>query len=573
VRIASSIQGGLSDLIADYSLTRNSGFIQDIWRPIDTLEILLGLRYDRYSQDPAPDLNPFFLGRYGIPNNATLAGRDVFSPRFNAQWRPLSRTTLRGGVGIFAANPPAGLPITWFNETYLADGISFANAEVTAAQLASSPPITGTTLPAALQTQLDTIQRNFQQANEGDVSALDPGFEIPRVLRAQAAITQDFDIPFLGKDWRFTVEYTWSDQLQGLQFIDLRLRQQVVNGVPVFLPDGTPRFVTNTVGDARPGVTPSTGANAFRTGQSRAALEQDILITNTQLGSSEAFRFELTKTWDFGRFGNLNFRGDYSRIRQIDVSPANDTATLVSVFETGNYSNINNPAPSEGIQSIPNNLVYEFTWNKTFWKNWEAQLNLVGNYRAGRATSLVSVNPASVPGGTGPTAIPAGIQLLQPGYSTSAFGRILAYLPDGPNDPNVRYINGASYNQLVPIINELGLSQFAGGIIPRNSIRGRDAHQLDLNGQIRIPLPKGRLILDGSIQNFLNLIDQDNGVISRFDIRETLYTGFFDPAGNGGQGQYVITGIDPGVPLFTIDEQVISQGSRWRANLGVRYQF
>ena len=577
VSVTVPTDGDPESLQTDFTLVRNGWFLQDIWRPTPELDVLLGLRYERFGQDEAPELNPFFLAREGIPNTATLDGRDVFQPRFQLNWRALERTTLRGGVGVFAG----GVPPVFFAETFITDGVTSTTPSVS--NVLNADP---NELPAPLQTAIDALgTATLTQAQEGDVAFLDPGFEIPRNLRFQAAIDQEFDVPFLGKNWRFTFEFTHSEILRALQFQDVRPIQQVINGEPVFLPDGTPRFVTPPASfDARPGTSGGQTAGGvffpFRSPVNNDVLEQDIAITNTSLGFTQVYFVELEKGWNFGAFGNVDFRGSYAFTRSFDVSPSNDTDNIADVFETGAFSNVNDPTAAPSIQAIPHNLIWQFTWNKSFWKNWQAQLFAIGNYRSGRATSLVSDQntgfiSAAITGGTSATPGPfPNAQILQPGFSQRANDRILAPLPTGPNDPNFAFAGGATFAQLQAVIDGLGLQEFQGEILPRNFLRAQDTHQLDLGGSLTIPLPRGRLKLEGAVENFLNLLDRDRGVIRRFAIREDLFDAFFDPTGNNGQGQFVITAIDTGVPLTSVDEQpVAGGGSRWRARLGIRYEF
>lgn len=575
VQVTAPFSGDLNDLAADFTLTRNAFFVQDIWRPTRNLDLLLGLRYERLSQDEVPGLNRFFTAREGISNTATLNGKDVFSPRFQYTWRALDRTTFRGGVGIFAAPPGNGTPITWFAETFSQNGVNLAN--FTRDNLAAGAPnfsspnqvVDPNALPQDLLNDLATLGANFPQSAESDVTALDPNFEIPRVLRAQVAFDQDFNVPFLGKDWRFTFEFTQSESLQAIRFTDLRPIQQVVNGQPVFLPDGTPRFISAgpAQGDLRTPISTSTGAAPFRNSIGQALFEQDLLITNTQAGATTSYKIEIAKNWDLAAFGDVGLNLSWSRIRAVDVSPANDTDNVTDVFETGAFSNVLDPAPGFSIQSVPNNFVYRVNWQKSFWKEWQLALNLVGNYRSGRATSLVFNPPAS-----GATAVlPNSVQLLQPGFSATANDRILAALPSGPNDPRFRFQNGATFAELDGLITALGLDDFRGEIVPRNLLRADDTHQIDLGFQLTVPVPgnRGRIVFDGAVENILNVIGRNRGVIRRFNIREDLYVGFFDAATN----QFVITDVDTGVPLTSIDEQPVSGGSRYRARLAVRYQF
>ena len=46
--------------------------------------------------------------------------------------------------------------------------------------------------------------------------------------------------------------------------------------------------------------------------------------------------------------------------------------------------------------------------------------------------------------------------------------RYLPYIPTGPDDSNVEYTDGLTYEQLLPLLQEAGLDQYAGGFAPMN---------------------------------------------------------------------------------------------------------
>lgn len=542
--------GDISEAAADFILDQHSLFVQTNWSLASNIEMLFGLRYEVFSSDDRPAENPFFINRYGFANTASLDGRDILLPRFGFNWQPFDRTVVRGGAGMFAG----GAPVTWFTEPFLTNGVALASAQATAAQLGG--PVDPNELPSEILTTLAQIGDGLVEGLDGSVSFISPGFDLVSNARYSLAIDQRADLGFLGDGWQFTAEAVYSDVIDGLRFEDLR--PQPTGEV---LPAGTPRFVipADNPLDTRPGNPLTTGnANAF----------QDIGIFNTGEGHSLALTFEARKRFDFGAFGTVNFRAGYTYVESIDVSPANDTDNLADVFETGAYDNVNNPAPGPSIQAVPHNAVFNIDWRKEFAKDFAFSVNVFGNYRSGRATSLViDANDPVSSSDLGGISI-AGLQLLQPGFSSDANSRLLAYLPTGPNDPLVRYAGGATYEQIAAIEEALDLSEFRGTFIPRNTVRARDTFRLDLNVQLEVPSPlPGKFIFDAGMRNVLNFLDSDAGLVRRYNIRETLYDAVFDTATN----QFVIDDIDPGTPIP--DTQFPTASSVWRAQLGVRYQF
>ncbi|MGF1462380.1 MAG: TonB-dependent receptor domain-containing protein [Maricaulaceae bacterium] len=574
VFISASITGDPLDLAADFTAVRHSLYIQDIWEPTPELQVLLGLRYERFAQDEAPEINPFFVDRFGFENNATLAGRDVFSPRFGLNYQPsyLPRTTFRTGLAVFAGSGP----LTFLSAGFNINGITLGQALIDGADIEG--PVDPNVIPQEALDALAALQDGLVEGEDGSTASLDPDFEIPRNLRFQFAIDQGFDLPYLGDDWNISLEVVHSEILQALQFVDLRL-QEILPALPGAAA-GIVRF--NQI----PSAVDTRFIGPIDTVQDRDDIIQDIQATNTSLGSSTVFSFDLNKNWDFGRFGEVLFNTGYAFTRSIDVSPANDTDSLQEVFETGAFDNINSPTPAPSIQAVPHNFNYSFTWQKRFWDGWRFQFNAFGNFRSGRATSLVIDDEFNISLGDldntedGLLFIEGrqeeDFEQLVPGVSTTAAGRFIAPLPTGPDDPNFVFTNGLTFeNTFGLLLEELPeLAQFQGGLIPRNFLRAPNSHQLDLNAQLEIPVSRGQLILEGGIRNFLNLLDPRRGQIERFSIRENVFEAAFDVENE----QIVIfsqenaTGAGNGEGLI-FNELEPSVGSIWRAQLGVRYRF
>jgi len=423
-------------------------------------------------------------------------------------------------------------------------------------------------VPQALIDQLGDEEQVVlaNQALESGVNVLDPDYENPRNLRLQLAVDQFFDLGFLGNDWKFTAEVIYSNVLQGLQFQDLRLLEtsETIEALQAIRYDQ----LGADGGDLRPvsEIAQSNDSVTFD-GQDGPFLDpQDIVVTNTSEGFSTVLRFGLQKFFDFGAFGGVDFNANYAYTESVDVSPANDTDDLDDVFETGAYNDVNNPIAGPSIQAVPHNFVYTFDYRKEFGNDWAVTLSVLGNFRSGRATSLVIDEANNDLNNLG--LADEGVELIQPAFSDRAQSRLLAYLPTGPNDPLVRYVGDASFEDLQSVIDLFGINEFQGGFLPRNTIRANTTHQLDLNAQLEVPVSFGRLILEGGIRNFLNLLDRDRGLVQRFGIRENLYDSGFDPE----TGQLVIYNTfdaeDLGDEMF-----VTGTASGWQAQLGVRFQF
>jgi hypothetical protein len=120
------------------------GFIQDNWKVLRNLTLNIGLRYDltlprAEAHDRAEWLDPNALSPLQVPGLGPLHGGEVFAtpnnpylynadyhdwqPRFGFAWRPISKTVVRGGYGIFytasriAAAGAGGIGQNGFSQT------------------------------------------------------------------------------------------------------------------------------------------------------------------------------------------------------------------------------------------------------------------------------------------------------------------------------------------------------------------------------------------------------------------------------------------------------------------------
>src|SRR5690606_8712750 len=63
-----------NEAAADFELGQSNLYVQDNWYLNDTMELGLGLRYERYDVSDKPTLNPTFVDRYAYSNQENLDG-------------------------------------------------------------------------------------------------------------------------------------------------------------------------------------------------------------------------------------------------------------------------------------------------------------------------------------------------------------------------------------------------------------------------------------------------------------------------------------------------------------------
>ena len=249
----------------------------------------------------------------------------------------------------------------------------------------------------------------------------------------------------------------------------------------------------------------------------------------TLLQSPESFTFSayLNKDWTW-RDLDIDLNLGYAYTDAEEVSPLT-SSRAISNFENFSTDNFNNPtvatANSEVEQRITARLVLDWEWKP----EWNTRFIFRGELNDGRPFSYNFDTPF---GDGDPT---SSGNLF--GDSDASEDRALLYVANGTVDPLVNYMetyaqlqttvtNAAGqdivvqgedvFNSYLDFLNASGLSQFAGGIAPRNSFQSDVNGKIDLRIQQNIPLPKKlgndklKLIMD--IENFTNLLNDEWGI-------------------------------------------------------------
>lgn len=514
---------------ADFDTDTLALFVQDSWDVTDRLTLNAGLRYERISTSDRPLANPNSFARTGIDNTTTLDGVDILLPRIGFTYDVSDDVTLRGGVGRYSG----GQPNVWVSNAFSQSGAN--TAEFEAEDIVITPDSIVNILPEALAIVPDTVEENLAAGNEGPVSLIDPEFELPNDIRYQLAVDYLVDIPFLGEDFSWTTEFLHINRNQAPAWVDASLpgisRSPTSGGSVVLAPDGRQLFIDDDN-------------------------NTDLLLTNSDGGRSNIFSTSLAKRWDSG----WSFSASYTNQ---DVTEANQgtSSTASSNFRFSPQINRNEAFIGTGRFEIEHRLGATVGYTTEFFAGYETSFNLFFERRSGQPVSFTTNFDGGFAnfGGDG-----LGGAALSPGFFGGTF---LAFIPT-PGDNSFVIDPGANFTEadLFAAIDAAGLSEFAGGFVPKGSTSSPYINTLDLSITQEIPgFAKGhRGKITFIIDNLLNLIDSSQGRV--FDSQFGSLR-LYDVDNIDEQGRFVIDQLRNDQFRFDADD------STWRIKLGISYSF
>jgi outer membrane receptor protein involved in Fe transport len=603
-----SSTGDINDAAAAFKRSIYSVFAQDDWQMTDQLALTAGVRVDWYDGG-RPDLNPNFVSRYGINNDAGFSTLDpIVMPRIALTYdmddfAVFSRAQLRAGVGIFSG----GDPVVWFGNAFQNNGSTFAQGTTQdpACGLAS-----GQQLDVVVNGQFTGVPECFRAsavataaAGQGFTQSIDPDIKVPTVLRANVGFQSELNFAETGflSGWNLNLDYIFSRTRNAFTVVDLAQAPDIRRGLGGFTVDGRPLY--SQIDPLRSGctaelvdITPTpvySGVNAACFGGSRV---DELMLTNSGSFNSHNASAILSKYFDGGMFtegGSTFFSLGYA------YSGAKDRRNMYNSTAGSNYDltaafDRQNPAASRSFFSSKHNISVAANFEEEFFADLSTRIGLTFVARSGRPYSLTF----------------SGGGLFNAAASGS--DNALLYIPTGPNDPNVVYIDTLStggsgnppagtvlrtaaqnrddFNAFIDTL-DCG-NRFRGQTVDRNTCSNDWYYDLDLSFSQEIPGP-GRLFgrddkikLYATMDNFLNFLDsswnvqrrrdfsgrQDLVDLGRGEIRRTGQPTIPAVAGVDAQGRYVVSDTS-GIRSFDADNGVNVSSSVWRLKVGVSYQF
>ena len=584
IEAGGSFSGDINDAAASFSRSLHSIYLQDEWRPTDALTLTLGLRYDFYTSGDRPTESQAFIDRYGFSNDQGFNGFDILLPRFAFNY-DAGNTTFRGGAGIFAGSDPT----VWFSNAFSNSGSNQGSGE------SGSAPCTDADLQVLQNGQFTGVpdciiqqQQSQTAAGQGRISAIDPDFQLPSVVRASLGLTHntDFGNRFGGffNDWRVDLDLIVSRRRNAPNFVDLTL-------TPVATaPDG--RFIFSAIDPLLDGCDAVFNGNRQLPGFDGPADQlaeggacdagfddQDILLTNVRdgrgNGGSTVFSAQFNKGWDYvtpgiGKDGSFDLTLGYAFASAKDVNPTT-SSTDTSNFEEVALANINDPVLAPSPFFNDHNVTASFRIRQDFFQDLATSFNFFLSARSGRRFSFAFDNNTP----------------------TTVFGdsdneeRNLFYVPTGPNDPLVQFGNNIDVDAFFNFLEQTGLDEFAGQISPRNAFRNPWFIDLDFRFQQELPgfFGNDRLLFYVDVENLPNLISDEANIFRTHnsgDVGEAVPV--LDAALTPDGSQFIFSNFNPGGSntVFNIGNDQFFQGplfqrsvneSVWAIQFGIRYEF
>lgn len=538
---------GLSDVAANYGIKQWGVFLQDTWQVNNNLSVQYGVRVDiplmsdkplynaTFAQAPGVGANGAATGGFGRTNQTTINGNRVVQPRmsFNYTFDTEHLTQLRGGAGLFIANPPN----VWV-------GNIFSNSGVTQTQFVcgnSSKTCSGANAPAF---SADPYNQNdgVLTAGKMTVNTVEPGFRMPSAWKFSLGF--DKELPWWGLI--ATVDYEHIKQRDAILYQHLNL------GAPTgFLPDGRESFYYSLAKD------PKAKGNFTRT-NANPAFNDVINLANTSRGKADSLALSLKKPFSEDWSGMIGFTWS----RATEVNPGTSSvATSNYKYDFVTNPNENKASPSN--YSIPRRVLASLNWQHRFF----------GDYATSASILYDGHNAA-------PYSWDFGNDANGDGYVND-----LVYIPR-PGDVEFRgNVSQQKIDSFYAYIQKNDyLKDHQGQIAGRNGDRAGWINQIDLSFSQEIPGifkgNKGIVRLD--VYNFTNLLNKHWGIEHRVDFpggRSLAdYYGVDQATGKyiydissanytGANGSYAPKAI----PIYANQGDDLAQ--RWSLLLTVKYTF
>ncbi|WP_199609738.1 TonB-dependent receptor [Flocculibacter collagenilyticus] len=505
----------VNDGAAEFTRKEHALYVQDEWVATDDLTLTFGMRYEMLNSSDSPTFNQNALDRTGYANTENLDGLGIFLPRFGFNYMFNDELTLRGGIGRYTG----GQPTVWVSNGYSNDGVTIVDMdERDAPSVLEGVDITS--IPQAAQDAL--VQGN------GSTNFVDPDFNLPNDWRVQ-----------LAADYNFESGYNWSNELLYVK------KEDAAFWVDASLKD---EFKVGTTADG--------GRSLYNDPTGRT---YDIMLTNAEdSGRSIIFSSSLAKNFDNGFNMNMSYTHQ-------DITEANPgtSSTAKSNYRYNVALDRNQPLVGTAAYEIKHRFVLSVGYETELFDGYKTTTNLFFERRSGKPISYVMDGTRVTIDGN---RINDPYDLVSPGLTGDY---LVPYIPVA-NDPNVIYSSPEAEAEILAAVQNLGLSGYAGGYLPKNVIRTPWTNTLDFSFQQEIPgfMEDHKGTIYFTIDNLLNLIDSSKGKVFTSQYSNIqLIDGTIDP----DTGKYVYDGL--GTDNVANWDEFKAEQSTWRLKVGVRYRF
>jgi len=286
-----------------------SFYVQDEISAAKGLKLTFGLRADgtSFPVEDSPKYNNQYVPGLTFRDGAKLSTNKfpdftlLFSPRFGFNWdvKDDKTTQIRGGFGVFSGR----VPYVWLSNQLSNNGVLFSSVTL------NNP--TDRPFSADVNKYRPAISTNIQPINY-NLAVTDPNFKFPQVFRSNLALDKQ-----LGNGWILGLEGIYTKDINAVYLENVNLPNALGKAVGT---DQRPIWYTTVNG-----VVSNTrvnqiygnvrGVNAPSTGNSVTApnISDAIVIKNTNLGYSYALTATISKSWESGFFASVAYTNSESK--------------------------------------------------------------------------------------------------------------------------------------------------------------------------------------------------------------------------------------------------------------------
>jgi outer membrane receptor for ferrienterochelin and colicin len=507
-----------ADGAANFTMGTYAAYAQDEWSLSSSVDIAYGVRYERVFNKDTPAFNQKFYGRYGFSNQENMDGMDIWLPRLGLTWYATDALTVRGGVGRFAG----GKPNVWVSNSFSKDGVTVADK----------------TWKNVKDADITSVAQQYQDAltaGDGETDVIDPNFKIPSDWRASVGYDYKFDIPSLGDNYTWSAEFIYIKKQDDLAWRDLNRKD-----------------TGKTTSDGRIIYAPVDATHK----------SPDIMLTNAdEDGKSKIFTTSLYKAWDNG----IDLTLSYTH-QDIDEGNPGTSSQSASNWKYNHVINRNEDQIGTGYYEVKHSFKISLGYSHEFFPGYASKVNAFFERRSGLPYSwLLGSAYKDAAGNYLPNAEQNAYAI---GDESGVYGNYAPYIPTGPDDPNVTYADGLTYQTFMDqYVTPAGLGKYAGGFVPKMSDSLPWVTTMDVSFQQEIPgFAEGHKgIFYVTIQNFLNLLNNEWG---RQQYVSNSYKNLID-SNYTADGTLVYRPIKNWDPNNSFDDDQ----SVWYLKLGVKYTF
>ena len=360
-RYENAATGDVNDIAGTWEYATNTLYAQYDFEAADGLDMVFGLRYDRYDTSDTPPSNPLFEADYGFTNAQTLDGVDLLQPRFSATYELNEDVILRGGLGLYSGGNPA----VWLTNSFVRTGGKTFNSR--SAGLASGetlfdvnhlgaeegrPNAPGWGVPEAAYNEVAANLGQYS-ANE-DVNYLDPNFKMPSEWKLSLGSTHTITDGIVAN---FDILLSQSKNALMVKRGDLDPVLDA-NGNHALTEQGLPDYVSNRI--------------------------ESYVVTNA---SEDAFSYILSAAMAGEHDNGVSWTVGYA------YSDAEDVQGLVSSQATSNYqrtarSDAQGEVAGRSNYNIEHRITATLNYTTEFFSGYDTRFSVFALYQSGEVYSL-----------------------------------------------------------------------------------------------------------------------------------------------------------------------------------------